>query len=108
MAGVALKNAGSNSRANGSTRRRVELSAKGLLPDCVIGELDATFRCPASHTPFLSRAMKHSIKLFGFFLLFGLVATAGPKHEESVFLFENRKLGIAVPAGFGYNSIKDD
>jgi hypothetical protein len=34
-------------------------------------------------------------------------AVATP-HEETLFLFENRKVTIAVPAGFGYVANKDD
>lgn len=35
-------------------------------------------------------------------------AAAAPKREENVFLFENRKLSVAVPDGFSYGQGKDD
>jgi hypothetical protein len=47
--------------------------------------------------------------LFGSFMLSLAAAVAAPKtHDETVFLFENRKVVIAVPPGFGFASSKDD
>ena len=46
-----------------------------------------------------------------FALLLGTVAASAAiakTHEETVFLFENRKVEIAVPDGFGIASSKDD
>ncbi len=47
-------------------------------------------------------------KVLPLFLLSILSAFAAPKREESVFLFENRKLSIVVPEGFAYGQGKDD
>ena len=55
--------------------------------------------------------MKTSLRLFALLACLASFATAGPKpaaREETLFLFENRKLTIAVPDGFGYASNKDD
>jgi len=41
--------------------------------------------------------------------MIGAVATAAPKaHDETIFLFENRKVLVAVPEGFGFASDKDE
>jgi hypothetical protein len=37
-----------------------------------------------------------------------VAVAAGPRREEAVFLFENRKVGIEVPAGFVYQQNKDE
>src|SRR4051812_9875307 len=52
--------------------------------------------------------MKPSFKLLLLSLILTVTAWAGTKREETVFLFENRKLAVAVPEGFGYNNRKDD
>jgi hypothetical protein len=52
--------------------------------------------------------MKSPIKILLLMLGSLVVAEAAPKREESVFLFENRKVAIAVPAGFSYAMNKDD
>jgi hypothetical protein len=59
--------------------------------------------------------MSRSLKLrLMFCCMMGLLVTAvyaGVKlqsREESIFLFENRKVAIAVPPGFGYNATKDE
>ncbi len=36
------------------------------------------------------------------------VAAAAPSREESVFLFENRKLTVTLPEGFGWATAKDE
>ena len=41
-------------------------------------------------------------------LLLAGSALAAPRHEETVFLFENRKVSLLVPETFGYASSKDD
>ena len=55
--------------------------------------------------------MKSSLKIISLLLLLTTFAAAGAKlqpREEALFLFENRKVTIAVPAGFGYVLNKDD
>lgn len=52
--------------------------------------------------------MKTSLKLLPLLLLSLATVVAGPKREETLFLFENRKLSVAVPPGFGYASSKDE
>lgn len=53
--------------------------------------------------------MKTPAKLLMVVLLTAFVpALAALAHEESVFLFENRKVTVAVPEGFGYATAKDD
>ena len=52
--------------------------------------------------------MKSFLKFLFLSLLPIAVTTAGPKREETVFLFENRRLALAVPDGFGYASSKDE
>lgn len=52
--------------------------------------------------------MKSVLKLLLPILLAQAVVHAGPRREETVFLFENRKLVIEVPPGFGYSHSKDD
>jgi hypothetical protein len=51
--------------------------------------------------------MKSSTKLLSVLLLANVVF-ASPKPDETLFLFENRKLAIAVPEGFGYRNSKDE
>ena len=53
--------------------------------------------------------MKTLLRFLPWLLLSLTVAEAGPTfREETVFLFENRKLAIAVPTGFGYHNNKDE
>ncbi len=52
--------------------------------------------------------MKISLKFLALFLLAITGMSAGTKREEVLFLFENRKLTVAVPPGFGYANGKDD
>ena len=47
------------------------------------------------------------VLLSGAFAL-AAVAAAGAQREENVFLFGNRKVAVAVPAGLGFASNKDD
>lgn len=48
--------------------------------------------------------MNSSLRFLPFFLLALAAAWAGPKREESLTLFEGRKVVIAVPAGFNYEA----
>jgi hypothetical protein len=43
-----------------------------------------------------------------FALVIAPLGAATKKHDETVFLFENRKVVLAVPEGFGFSSNKDD
>jgi len=52
--------------------------------------------------------MKSLLTFLLFFQLLLVGAAAAPKREENVFLFENRKLSVAVPDGFSYGQGKDD
>jgi hypothetical protein len=53
--------------------------------------------------------MKTSLQILWLFFAATLMAGATPKsREETVFLFENRKLTIAVPDGFEYVTGKDE
>lgn len=52
--------------------------------------------------------MKSLLKLLLILPLLLVCAAAAPKREENVFLFENRKLTVAVPDGFSYGQGKDD
>lgn len=49
-----------------------------------------------------------SLRFLGFVVVSILTAFATPSREEAIFVFENRKLSIAVPSGFGFASGKDE
>ena len=58
-------------------------------------------------------ATSYSVKtplriLFLFPLGFAMGQAAAKDHEETVFLFQNRKVTFAVPEGLGFNSSKDE
>ncbi len=52
--------------------------------------------------------MKSLLQLLLILQILLVGAAAAPKREENVFLFENRKLSVAVPDGFSYGQGKDD
>jgi hypothetical protein len=52
--------------------------------------------------------MNFSFRLISLSLLAVAVAWAGPKREEAITLFENRKVAIAVPEGFSYKTAADE
>ena len=55
------------------------------------------------------RAMTTLLRVLVLFIAASLSASAMPKaREEAIFVFENRKLTIAVPAGFECLATKDE
>lgn len=52
--------------------------------------------------------MKSLLRVLLFACSVGSLAAAAKTQEENVFIFENRKVSIAVPAGLGFASEKDD
>lgn len=52
--------------------------------------------------------MKASLRFIGLLVVSLSALLAAPKQEESLALFENRKVTIAVPEGFSYKTATDD
>jgi hypothetical protein len=78
----------------------------------------AKVRCNIHELGFHKRALPaletgpDNVKSLGIFLgllLFASLGHASPKEQtETIFLFQNRKVTITVPAGLGFQSSKDD
>lgn len=52
--------------------------------------------------------MKLLFTFLPWFFLTAAFTAAAPKREETVFIFDNRRLAIAVPEGFTYKSARDE
>ena len=52
--------------------------------------------------------MKSLLRFVSLCLIATAIASAGPKREESLTVFENRKIVIAVPEGLGFKTSSDE
>jgi hypothetical protein len=52
--------------------------------------------------------MNSLLRFLSLGLIAAAVAWAGPKHEESLTVFESRKIALAVPEGFSFKTNSDD